>query len=46
MIKEVICTGATIDEARSKAIEELNAPEEADVNTEVIELPGKSTRLL
>ena len=41
MIKEVICTAATIHEARSKAIEELNAPEEADVNTEVIELPVK-----
>ena len=41
MIKEVICTGATIDEARSKAIEELNAPEDVDVNTEVIELPVK-----
>ena len=41
MIKEVICTGTTIDEARSKAIEELNAPEDADVNTEVIELPVK-----
>lgn len=41
MIKEVICTGATIDEARSKAIEELCAPEDADVNTEVIELPVK-----
>lgn len=43
MIKEVICTGTTIDEARSKAIAQLNAPEYVDVNTEVIELPKKKT---
>lgn len=41
MIKEVICTGTTIDEARSQAIAQLNAPEDVDVNTEVIELPKK-----
>lgn len=41
MIKEVICTGATIDEARNQAIAQLNAPEDVDVNTEVIDLPVK-----
>lgn len=41
MIKEVICTGTTIDEARSQAIAQLKAPEDVDVNTEVIELPKK-----
>lgn len=41
MIKEAICTGATIDEARHNALAQLNAPEDADVNTEVIDLPVK-----
>lgn len=43
MIKEVICTAASIDEARALAIEKLNAPEDADVSTEVLEMPVKKT---
>jgi len=43
VIKEVICTAATIDEARELAIEKLNAPEDADVSTEVLEMPVKKT---
>lgn len=41
MIKEAIGTGATIDEAREAAIKALNAPDEADVSTEIIEMPQK-----
>lgn len=41
MIKEAIGTGATIDEAREAAIKALNAPEDADVSTEIIEMPQK-----
>ncbi len=41
MIKEAIGTGATIEEAIEAAKKALNAPEEADVSTEVIEMPQK-----
>ncbi|MDR1628687.1 MAG: Jag N-terminal domain-containing protein [Oscillospiraceae bacterium] len=43
MIKEVIATGATIDEAIAAAKAELRAPEDADVSVEVLELPQKKT---
>ena len=39
MIKEAICTGATLEEAKEAALKELNAPEEADVKYEVLERP-------
>ena len=39
MIKEAICTGATLGEAKEAALKELNAPEEADVKYEVLERP-------
>lgn len=38
---EAIGTGATIDEAREAAIKELNAPDGADVHTEVVAYPTK-----
>ena len=41
MIKEAIGTGATIDEAIEAAKKALNAPEDADVSTEIIEMPQK-----
>ena len=43
MIKEAICTGATIEEAREKALAELAAPEDIDVKIEVLEMPVKKT---
>ncbi len=43
MIHEAIGTGATLDEARSKAIAELNAPLDADVVVEILEQATKKT---
>lgn len=43
MLKEALGTGPTIEEAQIAAIEELNAPEGADVSTEVLEIPVKKT---
>ena len=39
MIKEAFGTGSTIDEAKDAALKELNAPEDADVKYDVIEMP-------
>ena len=41
MIKEVIGTGSTIEEATEKAKAELNAPATADVKIEVVALPER-----
>ena len=41
MIKEVIGIGKTVDEARENAVTQLNAPFEADVKFEVVEMPKK-----
>lgn len=41
MIKEVICTGTTIEEAIENAKKELNAPAGAEVKTEVLAVPEK-----
>lgn len=41
MIKEAIGTGATIEQAIEEAKKALNAPEDADVSTEIIEMPQK-----
>ena len=41
MIKEATATGATIEEALENAKAALNAPYEADVHTEIIEMPKK-----
>lgn len=38
---EAMGTGATVEEARMKAIAELGAPEDADVHTEIIAYPAK-----
>lgn len=38
---EAIATGATLDEARENAVKELNAPEGADVHTEIVAYPQK-----
>ncbi len=43
LIKEAIGTGATLDDARNKAIVELNAPDDADVVVEIIEQATKKT---
>ncbi len=43
MIKEAIGTGATVEEALEAAKANLNAPEDADVSTEILELPKKKT---
>lgn len=43
MIKEVIETGATIEDAQQAALKALEAPENADVQFEVLELPVKKT---
>ncbi len=43
MIKEAIGTGASVEEAIDAAKAALNAPEDADVLTEVLELPKKKT---
>ena len=41
MIKEAFGTGATIEEAIEEAKKALNAPDEADISTEIIEMPQK-----
>ena len=41
MIKEAFGTGATIEEAIEEAKKALNAPEDADISTEIIEMPQK-----
>lgn len=41
MIKEAICTGETVDEAKEKALEELGADLEDDVQIEVLATPKK-----
>lgn len=41
MIYEAKATGATIEEARANAIAALNAPETADVHTEILSMPTK-----
>ena len=43
MIKEAICTGNTVDEAKEAAVKELNAPEGIEPEFEVLELPKKKT---
>ncbi len=43
MIREAIGTAPTLDEARSKAIAQLNAPLDADVVVEVLEQATKKT---
>lgn len=43
MIKEAIGTGATVEEAIEAAKVALGAPWDADVSTEVLELPKKKT---
>ena len=43
MIKEAIGTGASVEEALEAAKTALGAPEDADVMTEVLELPKKKT---
>ena len=41
MIKEAIGVAATIEEASKMAIENLNAPVEADVKVEIVTFPKK-----
>ena len=41
MVKDAIATGATIEEAQQSAIRSLNAPEDADVQFEVLQFPEK-----
>ena len=41
MIHEAIATGATIEEAQENAKKALNAPESADVRTEILAMPTK-----
>ena len=43
MLKEALGTGVTVEEAQQAAIAALAAPEEADVQFEVLELPVKKT---
>ncbi|MDR0314556.1 MAG: Jag N-terminal domain-containing protein [Oscillospiraceae bacterium] len=43
MLKEAIGTGTTLDEAQQAAVQELNAPIDADINFEVLDLPVKKT---
>ena len=43
LLKEAICTGASIEEAQAAAVEELNAPEDVNVTIEVIDIPVKKT---
>lgn len=43
MLKEAVCTAASIEEAQAAAVAELNAPEDANVTIEVIEIPVKKT---
>lgn len=41
MLKEATATGATIDEALANAKAQLGAPYDADVHTEILEMPKK-----
>ena len=41
MVKDAIATGATIEEAQQSAIRSLNAPDDADVQFEVLQVPEK-----
>ncbi len=41
MVKDAIAIGATIEEAQQSAIRSLNAPEDADVQFEVLQFPEK-----
>lgn len=41
MVKDAIATGATIEEAQQSAIRSLNAPDDADVQFEVLQFPEK-----
>lgn len=43
MIKEAMGVAPTIDEARKLAVANLNAPVEADVKVEIVEMPKKKT---
>lgn len=43
MTKEAIGTGATIEEAREKAVAELAAPADVEVKIEMLEMPVKKT---
>ena len=43
MLKDAIGTAATIEEAQAAAIAQLNAPENADVAIEVLDIPVKKT---
>ncbi len=43
MIKEAVGTADTIDEAKQKALDELNVAYDADIQVEVISLPKKKT---
>lgn len=43
MIKEAIGEGATLEEAKAKAISALNAPFDANIKVEVVEQPKKKT---
>lgn len=43
MLKEAICTAASIEEAQAAAIAQLDAPEDANVTIEVIDIPVKKT---
>ena len=41
MVKDAIATGATIEEAQQSALRSLNAPDDADVQFEVLQFPEK-----
>ena len=41
MVKDAIASGATIEEAQQAAIRSLNAPDDADVQFEVLQFPEK-----
>ena len=43
MLKEAICTAASIEEAQAAAVAQLDAPEDANVTIEVIDIPVKKT---
>lgn len=43
MLKEAIGTAATIEEAQAAAIAQLNAPDDANVTIEVLDIPVKKT---
>ena len=41
MLKEATATGATIDEALANAKAQLGAPYDAEIHTEILEMPKK-----